>query len=109
MTAGPLVLAICLNVEAKYELACRVALEQAAVQTGVEANLEDTRKKWEKRAAKYANFSVTSQLIGGAAVYIIRFANGQKATFSVPNPTSLGAISTTVSKEFLGVVWRIDF
>jgi hypothetical protein len=109
MTVGPLVLALCLNIESQYEPACRTALEQAAVQTGIEAGLDTTRRKWEKKAIQYINPSMTAQVIGGAAVYIVRFANGQNATFAVPNPTRIGATSMTIGKEEVGVVWRIDF
>jgi len=109
MTIGPLILALCLNIKSQYELACKTALEQAAVQTGIEANLDTTRRKWEKKAIQYVNPSMTTQMIGGAAVYIVRFINGQNATFAVPNPTRTGATSMTIGKEEVGVVWRIDF
>ena len=109
MTVGPLVLALCLNIEPQYEPACRTVLEQAAIQTGIEAGLDTTRKKWGKKAIQYINPSMTTQVIGSAAVYIIRLANGQNATFSVPNPTRIGATSMTLGKEEIGIVWRIDF
>jgi len=109
MTVGPLVLALCLNIKSRYELACRTALEQAAVQTGIEAGLDTTLRKWEKKAIQHINPSMTAQVVGGAAVYIVRFVNGQNATLAVPNPTRIGATSMTIGKEKVGVVWRIDF
>lgn len=109
MTVGPLVLAICLRVGAQYEAACTTALEQAAVQSGVEAGLDSTKRRWEKKALEFLDPSISTQIVGGAVVYLVRFANGQTATFAIPNPTRLGATSLTVGKENVGLGWRIDF
>lgn len=109
MTIGPLILALCLETGPQYSEACRVALEQGAVQSGIEGRAYEEKKKLEKSAMEYVNPPLALQSAIGASVYIIRLANGQEASFSVPTLFGDGATTMTVGKDKVGFGYRIDF
>jgi hypothetical protein len=109
MTVGPLILALCLETGPQYSEACKVALEQGAVQSGIEGRAYEEKKRLEQSAIEYVNPPRSIQAVLGSAVYIIRLANGQEASFSVPNIFGVGATTMTVGKDVVGFGYRINF
>lgn len=109
MTVGPFILALCLETGVQYNEACKVALEQAAIQSGVEARARETTRKLERSTLEFINAPETVQTALGTTIYVLRLASGQQASFSIPHPLKEGVTTLSVGGNGIGIAYRWDF
>jgi hypothetical protein len=106
----PLIVSICLRLDPIYDNACRASLEQAALQSGITAQVNAFAKQLEYKAIRYLDPEQEFEIMYAAVGFGAKILSERKATFSIPSALLRNSsISLTLSNTDAKLNFRIDF
>jgi hypothetical protein len=110
MTLGPLLVALCVNAGSSYREGCKVALSQAAAQSGADAEFSKITKRSKNKLINLVDPSKEAELTIAVLGYATQMISKKEANLSVKNPFSKkSSISLTAGEDKVSLGFRIEF